>query len=140
MVLSTLGPPPLRESPDPSSRTLGPTQLVSHGFPWVHPNVRMYEYPERAGIPILNGVITPHSDLPETSASPTRVSAAVTGMFHKRPKRHSTPSPHSSGLFPGLYATNLRPSDNNHSSPRRISEHPQTIFLYGSSVHTMRQS
>ena len=41
--------------PDPSSRTLGLAQLVSHGFPWLHPNVPWYSYPERAGIPMLNG-------------------------------------------------------------------------------------
>ena len=39
--LSALKPPSLRESPDTSSQTLGPTQHVSHGFPWLHPNVRM---------------------------------------------------------------------------------------------------
>ena len=53
--LSALRPPSLRESPDPSSRTLGPTQHVSHGFPWLHPNARTHVYPERAGIPSLKG-------------------------------------------------------------------------------------
>ena len=55
MPLSALGLPPLRESPDPSSRTPGLAQLVFHGFPWLHPNAPWSSYPERAGIPMLNG-------------------------------------------------------------------------------------
>ena len=53
--LSALRPPSLRKSPDPSSRTLGPTQHVSDGFLWLHPNVRTHFYPERAGILSLKG-------------------------------------------------------------------------------------
>ena len=57
-----------------------PPGTVPTGYPWLFPNVWLHVYPERAGIPKLEGVC--YSDLPETSASPTWVSAAVTGMFH----------------------------------------------------------
>ena len=68
MVLSVLGPPPLRESPDPSSRTLGPTQLVSHGFPSLRPYVRL---PRKGGYPhtkwelsLLTRIFQRHQHLP----------------------------------------------------------------------------
>ena len=133
MVLSALGTAPLRESSDPSSRTLGPTQLVSHGFPWLHPNVRTYDYPERAGIPILNGSF--HFSLSSSGDISISHSGVSRGHWNvpQTSSHHSTPSPDSSGLFPGLYATNLRPTDKNHYSPGRLSEHTQTIFLCGSS-------
>ena len=88
--------------------------------------------------PTKRGVVTPLPDLPETSASPTRVSAAVTGMFHKRPNaslrpRRTLPDP------PGLYTTNIRIYNEPHSSLGQdicaASAHSRTIFLYNSSVH-----
>ena len=53
-------------------RLRNPPSTVPTGFPWLFLYVIPHVYPERAGI----------HKLPETSASPTRVSAAVTGMFH----------------------------------------------------------
>ena len=46
--------------------------LTPLAFPWLFPNGWLHVYPERAGIPELEGVVTPPSDLPEISASPTR--------------------------------------------------------------------
>ena len=54
----------------PLIRTPGLAQLVSHGFPWLHPNVPWDSYPERAGIPMLNGSC--HSSL-GSSEHPTAV-------------------------------------------------------------------
>ena len=88
---------------------------VSHGFPWLHPNVRTHVYPERAGIPRLKGELS----LLLRIFRRHRVSAAVTGMFHKRSNVTPRPRralPDSAGLPPGLYATNMRPYNKTHSS------------------------
>ena len=102
----------------------------------------MHVYPERAGIPKLKGSCYFFSDFPETSSSPPRVSAAVTGMFHKRPNVTLHPRRtllDSTGLPPGLYATNIRLYNEPHSSLGQdicaAPAHPRTIFLYDSSVH-----
>ena len=58
--LSARRPPSLRVSPDPSSQTLEPTTLDSHGFPQLHPNVLIHVYPEMAGIPKYRGRLSPH--------------------------------------------------------------------------------
>ena len=67
----------------------------------------------RAGIPnYMEGVITPSPGHPETSASPTWASAAVTGTFHNR---HTVfmnlrrTFPDSADFPPGLYASNMVP-------------------------------
>ena len=43
------------ESPDPTSRTPESTQHSSHWPPWLFPNGWLHVYPERAGIPELEG-------------------------------------------------------------------------------------
>ena len=140
-ISSAQRPLSLRESPDPSSQTPESTQ---HGSHWLSPGyTRTYVHTstQKGRVsPKLEGVVTPPSDLPETSASPTRVSAVVTGMFHTpqtvyiRPRRTL---PDSAGLPPGLSSTNMCPYNKTHSSLRKgaAPAHPRTISLYGSSVH-----
>ena len=57
--LSTRKTPSLRESPDPDSGN-HPARFPL-AFPWLFPNVRSHVYPERAGIPKLEGCC--HSSL-----------------------------------------------------------------------------
>ena len=52
----------------PLIRTPGLAQLLSHGFPSLHPNVPWSSYPERAGIPMLNGSC--HSSLGSSEHPP----------------------------------------------------------------------
>ena len=55
-------------------------------FPLLYLNTRPLYYPARVGIPnYTEGVITPSPGRPETAASPTWASAAVTGTFHTLP-------------------------------------------------------
>ena len=121
-----------------------PPSTVPTGFPLTIPERMTTRLPRNAGIPkTRRGVVTPPSDLPETSASPTQVTVAVTGMFHtlhsvtRRPRRTLLDS---AGLPPGLSSTTMVPFP---SRPTPRSErlfyaapaHPRTISLYGSSVH-----
>ena len=96
--LSAQRPPSLRESPDPSSRTLEPTQHDSHGFPWQYPNVRTHVYPERAGIPRLERSC--HSSLGSSGDISISHSGVSCGHWNvpQTSKRHTTTSPDSSGL------------------------------------------
>ena len=108
-----INPPSVRESPDPTSRTPESSQ---HGSHWLSPGYsRTYDHTsiQKGRVsPNSRGVVTPPSDLAETSASPTRVSAAVTEMFHTlqsvtiRPRRTL---PDSAGLPPGLSSTTMGP-------------------------------
>ena len=115
--------PALRESPDPSSRDSG---IHPARFPLASPGyTRMYAHTstQKGRVsPKLERVVTPPSDLPETSASPTRVLAVVTRMFHTpqtitiRPRQTL---PDSAGLPPGLSPSNRRPCNKTHSSLRK---------------------
>ena len=100
-------------------------------FPLLYPSTRPLNYPDRAGIPnYKEGVITPSHGRPETSASPTWSSAAVTGTFHTlltvylRPRRTL---PDSADLPPGLYSAAMDPSYNIHFL--------RTIQLFNNSTH-----
>ena len=83
--------PPNREflpnwkSPDPTSGLRNPPGMVPTdpaGLPLAIPEICGYTSTQKGRVsPNWRGAVTPPSDLPETSASPTRVSAAVTGMF-----------------------------------------------------------
>ena len=137
---STQRPPSLQGSPDPSSPTLEPTQHDSHWLPLIIPERLNARLPRKGGYPQTRGKLS----LPETSASPTRVSAVVTGMFHTRQKVTIRPRrtiPDSTGFPPRLYSTNMRPCNNTHSSLGKVTcictapAHPRTISLYSSSVH-----
>ena len=84
--------------------------------------------PRKGGYPQTRGggggVVTPPSDLPETSVSPTRVSAVVTGMFHMLRTvtiRHRRTLPDSAGLPPGLYSSNMCPSNKTTPHSERLS-------------------
>ena len=93
-------------------------------FPSLFPNAWSHVYTERAGIPKLEGVFTPPSDLQDTSASSTRVSAGVTGMFHTLQTVTIRPRwtlPDSAGLPPGLSSTKLCPYNKTHSSLGKAS-------------------
>ena len=74
--------------------------------------------PQRAGIPnYKEGVITPSPGRPETSASPTWASAAVTGTFHTFRTvylRLRRTLPDSPDLPPGLYSSTMDPSYKTH--------------------------
>ena len=91
-----------------------PLGTVPMGYPWLFPNVRLLVYPDRAGIPKLDGGC--HSSLGSSGdiSIPPQVSAAVTGMFHTfrtvtmRPRRTL---PYCAGLPPGLYSSNTCPSN-----------------------------
>ena len=121
--LSAQRPPSLREYPDPSSRTPESTQLGSH---WLSPGYSgTYDHTstQKGRVsPKLEGGCHSSSDLPETSASPTWVSAAVTGMFHTPQTvtmRTRRTLPDSAGLPPGLSSTNMCPYNKTHSSLRK---------------------
>ena len=86
--------------------------------------------------------VTPPSDLPETSASPTWVSAAVTGMFHTLSVNHYTTTLDSSGL---RRSPNRTPLCSNGSFPPRPTSHSdmlncaapaasRTISLHGRTI------
>ena len=107
-------------SPPNSPLRLRETPYTTHlVFPLLYLRTRPLYYSARAGIPnYAEGVITPSLIRPETSASPTWASAAVTGMFYiihfvflsLRPTL-----PDSADLPPGLYASIMGPSHNSHN-------------------------
>ena len=91
-----------------------PPSRPSLVFPLLYPRTRPPHHPARAGIPNYSeGVITPSPGHPETSASPTWASAAVTGAFHTLLTvllRLRRTLPNSADLPPGLYVTTMVPS------------------------------
>ena len=103
------------ESPDPTSRTPESTH-GSHCPHWPspgYPRMDVHTSTQKGRVsPYSREVVIPPSDLPETSASPTRVSAAVTGMFHTLQSITMWPRqtlPGSVGLPPGLSYTQIGP-------------------------------
>ena len=128
---------------DITTKLCNPPSTTPTGFPWLYPKVCTHVYPERAGIPKLEGFVC-HSSLGSSGDiniySPTRVSAAVTGMFHKRSNvlagLFQTLPASLPGSTPLICVLTTRPTP----CSERQSEHPRTIFLYGSSVYTMCQS
>ena len=112
---------------NPLIRPLGTPESTQHGSHWLSPGyTRMYVHTstQKGRVsPKLERVVTPPSDLPETSASPTRVSAVVTGIFHTpqtitiRPRR-TLPNPQAS-LPDSLSLSNMRPYNKTHSSLRK---------------------
>ena len=129
--LSAQRPPYLQESPDPSAGTLEPTGHGSLGLPLAIPESLITRLPRKGGYPQTRGggVVTPPSDLPETSASPTWVSAAVTRMFLTlrtvtiRPRRTL---PDSAGLPPGPYSSSTCPSTKTLPDP---TPHPERLSV-----------
>ena len=81
-------------------------------FPWLFPNGWLFRLPRNGRYPQTRGVVTPPSELPETSASLTRVSAVVTGMFHTlqsitiRPRRTPYASQPDSPLLKWVLSAN----------------------------------
>ena len=98
------------------------TQHASHGLSPGHTRAYVHMYTQKGRLSSkLERVVTPPSDLPETSASPTRVTAVITGMFHTPQTITMRPRPtllDSAGLPPGLSSTNMRPYNKTHSSLR----------------------
>ena len=99
-------PPGLRNPPSTVS-------TVPTGLPLAIPERMITRLPRKGGYPQTRGeVVTPPSDLPETSVSPTWASATVTGMFHTlqsvtiRPRR--TP-PDPACLLTGLPSAQMGP-------------------------------
>ena len=93
---------PLRTG-NPNSRTpesTGTVPMDPAGLPLAIPEWVATCLPRKGRYPRTRGgwVVTPPSDLPETSAFPTRVSAAVTGMFQILSATHYMITPDSSGL------------------------------------------
>ena len=126
------------KSPDPTSRTPESTRHGSY-WPW-WPSPVTTRLPRKGGYPrTREGRVSPPSDLPETSASPTRVSAAVTGMFQIHSANRYMSTPDSSGLRwlpnrtplwsdPSLPTGPTSPSDIlNCAAPA----HLRTILIYG---------
>ena len=129
-------------------------------FPLLYPNTRPLYYPARAGIPnYKEGVITHSPGRPETPASPTWASAAVTRTFHTLLTvylRLRQTLPDSANLPPRLYSSTMDPSYkshicrtiqplNAHLSSLRKSVHPNVsvsqaqinlIITYISKIHT----
>ena len=111
-------------------------------FPLVYPRTRPLNYPERAGIPVYKeGVITPSHGHPETSASPTWASAAVTGTFHTLLTIYLRPGrtlPDSATRSPGLYSSTMDPSNKTHSlSLDNPTTQRSPIFLHNSVHHNV---
>ena len=96
-------PPGLRNLP-------GTIPTDPAGLPLAVPELCCY-LSRKGGYPRTRGTVTPPSDLPETSASPTGASVAVTGRFHysqitaTRPRRTL---PDSVGFPTGLPSGQIR--------------------------------
>ena len=123
--------PSLRESPDPSTRTLEPTPLDSHGFPQLHPNVLIHVYPERAGIPNLKGSYQP------IAGSSGDISISHLGVSRGHRNVPQTPLYVLAGLFRTPSRTQFISVFTTSHTPHsdRISAHSRMIFLNDSSVH-----
>ena len=111
--LSAQRPPSLRESPDPSSRTLEPSPRDSQGFPQLHPNVLIHVYPERAGIPNKKGSCLP------TAGSSGDISISHLGVNHGHRN------------VPQAYQLNSYLST---SSPDSLPDSPQPISVFTTSL------
>ena len=112
-------------------------------FPWLFLNVISHFYPERAGIPKLEGGC--HSSVGSSgdiSISLSGVSCGHRNVPHASIS-HYTTSPDSSGLRRPPCRTLLHYNGYFRSRPTPLSErlvcaapaHPRTISLYGSSAH-----
>ena len=141
--LSAQGSPSLRESPDPSARTLEPTEHGSHWLPLAIPERLITRLPRKGGYPqtrrglsLLPRILRRHQHpplgcqarSPECSTHFGQSLYELAGLF--RTPRASQP---------GLYSSNICPSSNTHSSLGKAicaaPAHPRTISPYVSSVH-----
>ena len=114
-------------------------------FPVLWLTTRPLSYPERAGIPnYKEGANTPSYNRPETSASPTWASAAVTGTFHALPSVDLTicrTIPDSANLPPELYSSAICSSGQTHLSPKyplrttRTSSYPISTHSNAAEMH-----
>ena len=117
--------------------------LTPLAFPWLFPNGWLHVYPERAGIPELEGGC--HSSLGSSgdiSISHSGVSRGHRNIPHAS-VNHYTTTPDSSGL---RRPTNRTPLCSNGSFPPRPTSHsdilscaaparPRTISLHGRTMH-----
>ena len=120
------------------ARLWHPPSTTPTGFPsYTRTSLRTSTQKGRVS-PNERGVVTPLSDLPETSASPTQVSAAVTGMFHKRPNASLRPRrilpaslPVSTPLI-SVFTTSTTPHSDRISAPllRTHGRYSFMIALY----------
>ena len=129
--LSAQRPPSLRESPDPSSRTLEPTQHDSHGFPLAITERLYTRLPRKGGYPQTRGelsllprIFRRHQHLPlgcqlwspECSTNVSKSLYDIAGLFRTPPASlpdstplicvpTTRPTPHSERLAAPLLRT-----------------------------------
>ena len=124
----------LREPPKLPSQAPGNPLHDPSGLPPLYPSTWPLNYLERAGIPnYKEGVITPSQGRPETSASPTWASAAVTGMFHTLLTvylRLRRTLPDSANLPLRLYSATMDPSYKIHSLSRQSNSSTLAYLPY----------